>query len=88
MVSSRPGHVFVVKADITALECDAWLCPTDDWFDITVGFGWSVGKPEGGILAGYRWHAAESAQLFAPPEGGRPRLRPEPGGWCSLLGPA
>lgn len=74
MAPSQPGHVFVVKADITALDCDAWLCPTDAAFHITAGFGRPVGKPEGGFLAGYRWHVDESAQLFAPPGGGRPLI--------------
>ena len=74
MVRSQPGHVFVVKADVTALQCDAWLCPTDDAFHVTAGFGRPVGKPEGGILAGYRWHASEWAQPFAPSEDGRPLI--------------
>lgn len=74
MAPSQPGHVFVVKADITALDCDAWLCPTDDWFDVTAGFGRPVGKPEGGILDGYRWEPSEWAQLFAPPEDSRPLI--------------
>ena len=31
MGGSKPaaGHVFVVKADVTTMTCDAWLCPTD-----------------------------------------------------------
>lgn len=74
MAPSQPGHVFVVKADITALRCDAWLCPTDASFHVTAGFGKAVGKPEGGFLAGYRWHASEWAQLFPPPENGRPLI--------------
>lgn len=74
MAPSQPGHVFVVKADITALDCDAWLCPTDASFHVTAGFGKAVGEPEGGFLAGYRWHASEWAQLFAPPESGRPLI--------------
>ena len=74
MTSPHPGHVFVVKADITALECDAWLCPTDDRFHVTAGFGRPVGKPEGGLVAGYRWHSAELAKIFAPPGDGRPLI--------------
>lgn len=67
MVHSHPGHVFVVKADLTALECDAWLCPTDDDFHVTAGFGRSVDKPEGGFLAGYRWIPDELAKVFEQP---------------------
>ena len=74
MAPSQAGHVFVVKADITALDCDAWLCPTDDAFHVTAGFGRPVGKPAGGTLAGYRWHASEWAQPFAPSEDGRPLI--------------
>lgn len=33
-----------------------------------------MGKPEGGLVAGYRWHSAELAKIFAPPEDGRPLI--------------
>ncbi len=69
MVRSHPGHSFVVKADVTALECDAWLCPTDDVFHVTAGFGRPVGKPEGGFLAGYHWMPDELAKVFEQPDG-------------------
>ncbi len=61
---SHPGHVFVVKADVTALQCDAWLCPTDDAFHVTAGFGRPVGKPEGGFIPGHRWLPNELAKVF------------------------
>jgi hypothetical protein len=34
------GHLFVVRGDLTRLECDAWLLPTDRFFD--VGEHWRV----------------------------------------------
>lgn len=74
MARPQTGHVFVVKADITALDCDAWLCPTDDSFHVTAGFGRPVGKPEGGFLADCRWNPGELVQPFAPSEDGRPLI--------------
>lgn len=68
IVRSHPGHVFVVKADVTALECDAWLCPTDDAFHVTAGFGRPVDKPEGGFLAGYQWMPDELVKVFGQPD--------------------
>lgn len=53
-----------MKADVTALQCDAWLCPTDDSFHITAGFGKPLDKPEGGFLAGYSWLLNEVAKVF------------------------
>jgi NAD-dependent SIR2 family protein deacetylase len=50
-----PGHVFVVKADVTTIDCDAWLCPTDHRFKVNAGFGKPLGLPKGGILKGYHW---------------------------------
>lgn len=69
MVRSPHGHVFVVKADVTALQCDAWLCPTDDAFRVTAGFGRSVDKPDGGFLAGRHWLPNELATVFKQPDG-------------------
>lgn len=31
---TSPGHVFVVKADVTTIMCDAWLCSTDRDFKL------------------------------------------------------
>jgi hypothetical protein len=28
-IARVPGHVFVVRTDVTKLACDAWLVPTD-----------------------------------------------------------
>lgn len=33
-----PGHLFVVHSDLTRLNCDAWLLPTD--FGLSVGRAW------------------------------------------------
>jgi NAD-dependent SIR2 family protein deacetylase len=49
------GHVFVVKADVTTIDCDAWLCPTDVGFKVNAGFGAPLGLPDGGIFQGQRW---------------------------------
>lgn len=38
------GHVFVTMGDITHLECDAWLLPTDEQLAITDG--WFEALPE------------------------------------------
>lgn len=37
LLPSRPLNLatFVVKADITSLDCDAWLCPTGGVFSVT-----------------------------------------------------
>lgn len=69
-MSPHPGHMFVVQADITALECDAWLCPTDDALHVTAGFGRPLGKPEGGFLEGYHWLPNEFAKIFEQPDMG------------------
>jgi hypothetical protein len=41
-----PGHVFVVRADIRRLVCDAWLLPTDGRPHVTSG--WFETPPEAG----------------------------------------
>ncbi len=46
-------HVFVVAGDITKIECDAWLLPTDGKPKIEPHFGPSVGLPDGGVLKGF-----------------------------------
>lgn len=70
MYCSRPGHLFVVKADVTALQCDAWLCPTDAAFHVTAGFGRPLGAPEGGYLSGQEWLPNELAKVFEHPGDG------------------
>lgn len=74
MVPSDSGHVFVVKADVTSLDCDAWLCPTDGEFHVTSGFGWPVGKPEGGYLADRQWSSGELVQVFGQPDKNEPLI--------------
>jgi ATP-dependent Lhr-like helicase len=44
-----------VKADVTTLDCDAWLCPTDERFKVNAGFGKPLGLSEDGFLMGYDW---------------------------------
>ncbi len=70
MSRSHLGHVFVVKADVTALQCDAWLCPTDDEFHVTAGFGRPLGKPEGGYLGDQQWLPNQRAKVFEQPGNG------------------
>jgi SIR2-like domain len=48
------GHVFVVQADVTTIACDAWLCPTDEWFSVTKGFREALGV-ESQHLSGHDW---------------------------------
>ncbi len=55
------GHVFVVKADVTTIDCDAWLCPTDVRFKVNAGFGKPLGLPDGGLLPGYEWPTKQRA---------------------------
>ncbi|MDP7701324.1 SIR2 family protein [Mycobacterium sp. TY815] len=49
------GHVFVVKANVTTIDCDAWLCPTDPKFHVTAGFASAVGLSAAGRLKGPSW---------------------------------
>jgi hypothetical protein len=53
--------VFVVAADVTTINCDAWLCPTDVRFKVNAGFGKPLGLPEGGLLRDYEWPRGRSA---------------------------
>lgn len=63
------GHAFVVKADVTTLDCDAWLCPTDTAFSVTQGFGAAVGLPFGGYLRGLNWGDRRAIAFPERPEG-------------------
>jgi len=29
-----PGHLFIVRSDLTRIACDAWLLPTDPWLNV------------------------------------------------------
>ncbi len=60
--------MFVVKADVTTLDCDAWLCPTDRSFSVTRGFGAAVGLPCGGNLRGLRWGDRRAVAFPEHPE--------------------
>lgn len=42
------GHVFVIRGDVTRIDCDAWLCPTDRAMRIEEWWGVSpTEQPEG-----------------------------------------
>ena len=43
MGATAEGHLFVVRADLTALECDAVLVPTDDVFCVESSWAELVG---------------------------------------------
>lgn len=44
-VPLRP-HVFVTRADLTKLACDAWIVPTDRNLSVTRGWQPAAGRPE------------------------------------------
>jgi SIR2-like domain len=48
------GHVFVVKADVTTIKCDAWLCPTDPDFRVEPWARNALGLKKS-RLTGYDW---------------------------------
>lgn len=73
MLTKEPkaaGHTFVVKADVTAIDCDAWLCPTDAMFSVTAGFAQAVGLSRAGRLKGFRWNGAEAIPFNPQRDGG------------------
>jgi SIR2-like domain len=65
-----PGHVFVVKADITTIKCDAWLCPTDRFFWVEswarTALGLSVPEIQGYDWGPHRAVAFEGGPASAP----------------------
>jgi hypothetical protein len=67
------GHLFVVDGDLTRLACDAWLLPTDTWFNVTASFAEAVGMPGEGVLPGFSGWPDGSVQPFNP-NGRRPGL--------------
>ena len=72
-------HVFVVAGDITKIECDAWLLPTDGKPKIEPHFGPSVGLPDGGVLKGFTWGDNEQVRRWSAP-GSRPEI------WLGRIG--
>src|ERR1700757_3411999 len=48
------GHVFVVKADVTTVKCDAWLCSTNCDFRVEPWARQGLGV-ETSHLSGYSW---------------------------------
>ncbi|WP_157997506.1 SIR2 family protein [Mycolicibacter terrae] len=55
METRTPGHLFMVKADVSTIDCDAWLLPTDLPFKVNEGFAAAVGLTQAGYLQGFRW---------------------------------
>ena len=55
MTTNDPGHVFIVAGDVTQLQCDAWLLPTDPYFVVSRAFAWCVGVEPGEHLSGLSW---------------------------------
>ena len=68
MGGSKPaaGHVFVVKADVTTMTCDAWLCPTDQGFSITADFAPALGLGAPRKLSGYDWKRRKAIAFRDP----------------------
>jgi hypothetical protein len=58
------GHVFVVKADVTTIKCDAWLCPTDPDFEVEPWARKALGVKKS-RLKGYDW-ADRRAIAYTP----------------------
>lgn len=71
----RP-HVFLVLGDVTRIECDAWLLPTDRGFNITRSFREVVGlnPSDDGRLSGYEWGDAAVVRWNRPPEDHGPQI--------------
>lgn len=65
-----PGHLFVVRANLLGLDCDAWLLPTDDEFQVEAPWLASVGLTQPGRLPGYHWTTRARAQIWQPPREG------------------
>lgn len=69
-----PGHVFIVRSDVTRLRCDAWLLPTSARFGVTRGFRRDAriaervaGLYDGRALAPAGW-GADGKRTIAIPE--------------------
>lgn len=48
------GHVFVVKADVRTIQCDAWLCSTDHGFNLEPWAQKGL-RVQASKLKGYSW---------------------------------
>lgn len=88
----RP-HVFVVLGDVTRIECDAWLLPTDDNFHITPPFRGAVGiQSDGnGKLPRFEWGTSSVHHLGRHADGHGPhiwlgRVGRGEGEWSQQLG--
>lgn len=64
--SHVPGHLFVVKADVTTIKCDAWLCPTDPDFCVEPGWRKALGMNESDdTVHGHDW-GSRRAVVYDP----------------------
>ena len=64
-----PGHVFVVRGDLTKLACDGWLLPTDSVFDVTAS--WSAARATD--LTPQPWRVGERVRRVPGVAAGRPQ---------------
>ncbi|NLA34873.1 MAG: hypothetical protein GX868_04190, partial [Actinobacteria bacterium] len=55
---STSGHLFVVRADLLQLDCDAWLLPTDRFGRVESPWAQVVGLARPGTLIGVDFTAS------------------------------
>ena len=60
------GHLFIVDADITRIDCDAWLLPTDARFWVTELFSSAAGMDGPGRLRTESWPTDVAFQPLKP----------------------
>ena len=63
-IDQTPGHVFVIRGDLTALACDAWLVPTDAALVIEEPWRSAVGDLP--VTLPHGW--SDDGQRVIPPE--------------------
>jgi hypothetical protein len=72
------GHLFIVRGDLTKIACDAWLLPTDRFFN--VNDGWRLGLEACGIAwqdggpAFRAWERGELVRRLPSPTGKFPAV--------------
>ena len=59
------GHLFVVRADLLNLDCDAWLLPTDDAFMVEDPWASAIGLRGRGRLSDLEWKGRRLAMPVA-----------------------
>lgn len=60
----RHGHLFVTNGDMKKIHCDAWLLPTDTYFNITSLWLDVTGLPSPGRLTGFTWKPDSQVLFF------------------------